>query len=798
VLFAMNAGGVFTLSEGRGLARLGLMPGQVVGLPVEQVYASVPQILDCVRRCLAGESLHVELLVQESWFDTWFSPVWGAEGQVDGLIGVSADITERKQAEAELERYRERLEELVSERTAALSRREADLRRLNFQADTALDLARSGYWQISLDRSGYFTSSPRAAAIFGEFPRPGYRYHIDNEWLARIDEVDPEAADRTRSLLYQAVDGHSERFEATFPYRRPIDGRVVWIQAVGVLVRDAQGRFSDIYGVAQDITPQKTLEQELQRARDAAEQANRAKSAFLATMSHEIRTPLNGILGMAYLLGQTELNNHQRDYLDHLQASGDSLLAIINDVLDYSKIEAGKLVIENAPFNLEDLLQDLAGQLAYRAQEKGLELVFHTAPAVPRLLVGDALRLGQVLTNLVDNAIKFTSSGEVVVLTRLIEQPGSPVRLNFAVRDTGIGLTETQISRLFEPFTQADSSITRKFGGTGLGLVICQRLVSQMGGSIGVQSRAGRGSTFSFTLTFDRQAASEPAALAASPDLVGLRVLLVEGSPPAREFLVEALRSFSFGVTAAASIDEALAYLDSRPTGELFELLLLDPARPGQPGGLPEVRRLQAHPGLAQTPALLLVTARQLEQEIHEINRLGLAGYLIKPVTRAQLFQSVLQALGRAANRSRPAAAGPAHTTLEQLRGGRVLLVEDNDVNSMVALAMLRSLGLLAAHATSGEQAVQMVLEGEYDAVLMDIQMPDLDGYQATARIRSDPRFSDLPIIALTAHALEGDREKALSAGLNDYVAKPVDIQRLSAVLQRWLKPPRPAFPPAP
>lgn len=556
-----------------------------------------------------------------------------------------------------------------------------------------------------------------------------------------------------------------------------------------------------------DITERKRAEQELQEyhahleevirertlelviARDRAEAASNAKSDFLAVMSHEIRTPLNGVLGLTQLMQQTPLNNKQKGYLARLQFSGETLLATINDILDFSKIESNNMQMESVDFNLDDVLRNLSGLVAYRAQEKGLELVFNTSPDVPRLLVGDPLRLGQVLLNLTGNAIKFTESGEVVVKITLQKLTAEHAALEFSVQDTGIGMTETQMAGLFQPFNQADSSISRKYGGTGLGLTISQRLVNMMGGNISVRSQPGKGATFTFTLEFKQQPHSALARPVTAEALRGLKVLVVDDHTATLDFLKSTLESFSFKVTATNSAKTGLTLLERQPADKSYRLVIIDLSTAGGMDSLQAARAIRQSPSLAHIPIILLLSA---EEMLHQVETSILDGYLIKPVTRSQLFDMVMQVFGyETVIEDSQAQATIDDAELLKLRGRKILLVEDNEINQIVAAEILQNMGLQVTVAGSGEEGIWMLNNGKFDAILMDIQMPGMDGYQATSKIRSDPRFTfaKLPVIAMTAHALDSDRTKALDAGLNDYVSKPIDVTRLAGALLRWLTP---------
>jgi len=561
-------------------------------------------------------------------------------------------------------------------------------------------------------------------------------------------------------------------------------------------------------GLKREIEEHKHTQKLLRAAKAEAEIANQAKGKFLANMSHEIRTPMNAIIGMSHLCLGTELTHRQRDYIEKIHQSAQLLLGIINDILDFSKIEAGKQELEAVSFRLDDVLSHLSSVVSVKAQQKGLELLFDVAPEIPLHLVGDPLRFGQILLNLTGNAVKFTESGEILVRIRLARLEERTVELEVTIRDTGIGMTPHQLSNLFQSFRQADASTTRKFGGTGLGLAISRHLVRQMGGEIRVESAPGKGSCFGFNVVFDRVFQQEGSADYALPsDFESLKVLVVDDVASAREMFSATLCAFSFRVTCVHSGEAALEILEKAPPNDPYRLVLMDYIMPGM-NGIEASERIKKSPRLADIPTIIMTTAFAKDEVMQQAEAIGLEGFLTKPVTPSTLLDTIVAALSRkgASPREETPADQWKIKRLETIAGAHVLLVEDNKINQQLAREFLTLARLRVTIANDGKEAVELTDHTDFDAILMDIQMPEMDGFEATRIIRGKSRKTQPPIIAMTASAMAGDREKCLGAGMNDHVGKPVDPRILFETLMKWISPrdgaplgsmPSPAAPPA-
>jgi PAS domain S-box-containing protein len=561
--------------------------------------------------------------------------------------------------------------------------------------------------------------------------------------------------------------------------------------------RLADGSPGGLIGLLVDISDQKRIAAELREAKAKAEEATQMKSMFLANMSHEIRTPMNAIIGLSHLALKTPLNAKQRDYVSKVHNAGTSLLAVINDILDFSKIEAGKLDLETVDFRLDEVIGSVTTLTAQKAHEKGLEFLVHVAPGIPEHLLGDPLRLGQILTNFVNNAVKFTERGEIRLDIALLERTGEKVQLKFSVRDTGIGMTREQAAKLFEPFTQADMSTTRKHGGTGLGLTICRRLVDLMGGRIWLESEPGAGSAFFFSVWLG-VGAEKGTGKIVPERLTQLRVLIVDDNPTAREILLEPLSTIAKQVDAVGSGAEALAAIRQHDAREPYDIVFMDWRMPGMDGLLVS-RRIKSDETLGHQPAIVLVTAFGREEVREEAERLQLDGFLVKPVTRSMIVDTLVNIF---AEPEKGTAGGAVEGEQgSRLAGARILLVEDNEINRQIAVELLAGAGASVQIAGNGREAVEVLSNGPqpppFDAVLMDLQMPEMDGYQATAKLRADARFDSLPIIAMTAHATIEERQRCLATGMNDHISKPIDPGMLFETVGRYYRPSGPSAAPA-
>ena len=620
-----------------------------------------------------------------------------------------------------------------------------------------------------------------------------------------VDHIHPEDRVLLDSCCAEVIEKNESR---QFEHRMTTaDGRVVWLSTSLSLAGGSKDA-GELVGVMVDITQRKKAEEESRTAREAAEAANQAKSDFLSTMSHEIRTPMNGVLGMTNLLLGTELTNEQLDYAVTVRSSGEALLSIINDILDFSKMEAGKMTIEPIPFDLILAIEDVVELLSARAREKGIELMLGYSPDTPRRVIGDPGRIRQILMNLCGNAIKFTQRGHISINIQCDDPQSLQPFFNLSVEDTGIGIASEKLPLLFEKFTQADASTTRTFGGTGLGLAISKQLVELMGGRISVTSNLGQGSRFSFTLPLPLDT-NLPSAHALCANLDGARVLVVDDNPINLQIVAGQLASCQGEIECASSAGEALAVLRAAHTnGRPFHIAILDYLMPEVDGEM-LVREIKADSRLSSVLLMMLTSSAQ-KADAARFQSLGCSGYLVKPA-RASVLQEAVLTLWSAIVESRPLARMVTrHTVAEariqtqqlqrhpqlepiELLASRILVAEDNLVNQKLAKRLLEKAGCAVDLASNGLEAVRLWERFPYDLIFMDCQMPEMDGYEATAEIRrleqEQPMRPHTPIVALTANAMSGDREKCLNVGMDDFLSKPFPFDSLDRLLRRWASP---------
>ena len=751
---------------------------QVYGLFLPDQTTLYPTTDLPLARAIRGESCNnVDLFVRNPalpegrWLTVTARPMIDKAGHRRGGVAVFSDITLRRRAEEELRHLNVSLEQRVLTRTAELERSRNALQAIIENVPAAVFVKNL--------EGRYLRHNTRLATVLGYPESESLVGRRDDELVgatiaARMAEEDQRVAAEGRIL--------SAEHQMPGP-----DGEAHFFQTHVFPLNDVDGKCYAVGGISLDIT-------DLKRAYQAAEAATRSKSEFLANMSHEIRTPMNAILGMSYLALHSGLAPHQLNYVQKVHSSAESLLGIINDILDFSKIEAGRLDMEHIAFDLGDVMDNLANLLGMKAEEKGLELLFKLPAGLPTRLVGDPSRLGQVLLNLGSNAVKFTATGEVVVAVDLLERGTDSARLRFEVKDTGIGITAEQRQQLFQPFSQADASTSRHFGGTGLGLVISRRLVGLMGGEIGLESDPGHGSCFHFTASFGLQ---EPAAAARPPatrdGLRGTRVLVVDDNASARELLAQMVSTLGLQGQLAAGGDEALRLIALADAGDApFGLVLLDWKMPGM-DGVECARRMARMPRRHPTPTVLMLTAFSRDEVLRRLNeqQLAVAATLTKPVTLSTLLDACAVAVGLGA---RPVTRSALrHDALQghlvNLGGAQLLLVEDNPINQELAIDLLTQAGLVVQVAGNGREALDMLARHRFDGVLMDCQMPVMDGYEATQVLRQQAQWRELPVIAMTANAMTGDRDKALAAGMNDHIAKPIKVDDMFATLARWVRP---------
>ncbi|WP_153557377.1 PAS domain-containing protein [Roseimaritima sediminicola] len=694
---------------------------------------------------------------EDTWCSTTKLPLRDRNGTIIGTFGISRDVTEQKKAELELARERDLLRTIINQ-----------LPNMIFVKD------RVGRFVTANEALLKLMGLESVDQIIG-------KTDYDFSPLEKVCEyvTDDQIVMRTGQPLL-------DQEESIITH----DGREIWSLTTKVPLRDSDGSVIGLVCIGHDITARKKADQELRAAKEAADAANRAKSDFLANMSHEIRTPMNAVIGMTELLLDTDIDDNQREYLLMVQSSGESLLSIINDILDFSKIEAGKLELDASVFEIRETLGDTMKALAIRAHAKDLELAFRIDPRTPQHVIGDPGRLRQILVNLVGNAIKFTERGEVVVDVRCLEPTENKVRLQVCVRDTGIGIPEDKQNRIFNEFEQVDSSTTRRFGGTGLGLAISSRLIKIMGGNLWMESEVGRGSKFYFTVQLDR-IESDPPKFADVVVVGGTRVLIVDDNKTNRQILCEMVRNWGMQPTEVDNAEAGLAMLrEAQQANAPFGLVLSDVQMPDV-DGFQFVNWVRKTPAVSHTPVIMLTSGTRTGDAARR-DHLCVADRLMKPVKQSELFDSIVRVLGVTSPEYESSDSETDPLQHYDLGSLRILLVEDNLVNQKLALGVLQKHGHQVTVASNGQEALERLTENVYDLVLMDVQMPILDGIAATRKIREQERASDRhqPIIAMTAHAMKGDREECLEAGMDEYIAKPIRVsailEKLSHVIERF------------
>jgi|GEM_PF-3566604 len=668
------------------------------------------------------------------------------------------------------------------------------LHRSEERFNLAMRGANDGLWDWDMTSNEVYYS-PRWCEMLG--------YSIDEldaDFQTWERLVDPDDKKRAFEVLEASLRDQASTFNMEFRMRHK-QGHWVHILSRAFPVIE-NGKAVRLVGTHVDISDSKRvaetlknanqeLEQQVQERTRSLVQASQAKSDFLANMSHEIRTPMNAIIGMSHLLLKSDLNERQQNYLDKVHRSARSLLTIINDILDFSKIEAGKLDMVVVPFHLEDVLENVLSMVGLAAENNGIELVFDLEPNMPMALVGDPMRLGQVLTNLTNNAVKFTpSGGEIVIRVAHHAAAGGFDRFTFSVIDTGIGIATQEQDRLFEAFSQVDNSSTRRFGGTGLGLAISKQLVTLMGGEIWLNSAPGKGSEFHFTVQLQQQQKQLSQDKYHDDRITSCRVLVVDDNESSRLILANQLNAFHCQVDQAESGQQAIDMLKARDASDPYSLLLIDWRMPGL-DGIQTIRRIQQDTSIGHRPVIVMVSAYSLSELKRASEGLELAATLSKPVTPSSLYNALLQALGfpvLAAPRRNIHTPQETQQAIDNLQGARVLLVEDNEINQELAIELLTENGIQVDAVVNGQQALDRLNEQVYDGVLMDCQMPVMDGYEATRQIRQRPGLSRLPIIAMTANVMAGDRERALESGMNDHIPKPINPDNMFIVMHKWMR----------
>ncbi len=702
------------------------------------------------------------------------------EGKPKYFISIGRDVSDRKRAEEELVRHRVHLEKLVEERSA-------DLRKTNKQLENVME-ASTQVAIMAVDMNGMFTLfntgaentfGYRSEEVIGK-STPEIMLYEDGLQIfgAAIADKVWRPVERSELLSADVLSGVLEGFETAAKRK---DGKWIYVSLNLSPLKDENNQTTGILGIAYDITERNAFENELKHAKEDAEAANVAKSEFLANMSHEIRTPMNAIIGMSELIMSTDMTQKQRDFLKIIRTSSRSLLWIINDIMDFSKIEAGKLDIESIPITLRDIIEVIPDMFVENIMEKEIEIILDIDPGIPERIICDPVRLRQILVNLVSNAFKFTEEGHIGVSVCKQSMTDKTVELLFSVSDTGIGFDTKIKDNLFKAFAQADGSTTRKYGGTGLGLTICRRLVDMMGGEIWAKSEPGKGSSFCFTINVVISRDRPDRDFTTYSSLKNKKILIVDDNPSTREIMKLYVSSFGFMAETADSAFSALDLYNESKLGEQYDLIIMDIKMPGK-DGVTACEEILNDAG-SNAPAIIIMSASFRQDDIKRMQMANIDSFIMKPIKKSSLFDAINEQFGYKPSRLKNFSS--EITKQDDFSDVSILLVEDNPINQIVASEILMAVDARVVKAGTGIEAIDVLKHEQVDAVLMDVQMPEMDGFEATRIIRNGLKMADLPIIAMTAHTMQGDREACIAAGMNDYLPKPIDSKELFRVLKK-------------